>query len=102
MRNVIFSTIIIPPLIFGVTGSFAFLILFLLFTSVILIKGIFGVVGLIIAVSAVAYFFFYGRKRTAKDPYWLNITIMAFLFERKRSVQFIKRCFTKKDKILYR
>ena len=98
-RNFIFSTIINPPLVFGVTPSFAFLILFLLFLSVILVKAVFGVIGFVISVVVTIYFYLYGRKRTAKDPYWMNVIIMSFLFERKRPLEFLKRAFTKKDKV---
>jgi hypothetical protein len=102
MRNGIFSTIINPPLIFGVEGSFAFLILFLLFISVILVKAMLGVGGMIVCSFATIYFYFYGVKKSANDPYWFNVVVMAFLFERKRPVEFVLRCFSKKEKKFYR
>jgi hypothetical protein len=102
MRNIIFTTIINPPLVFGVTGAFAFLILFLLFVSSILMKALFGFVGMVLSFAAVIYFYLYGKKRTSSDPYWLNVVLMAFLFESKRPVEFISRYFTKRDKVFYR
>lgn len=98
-RNFIFSTIINPPLVFGVTPSFAFLILFLLFLSVILVKAILGFLGFVVSFVAIIYFYFYSAKRTAKDPYWLNIVLMSFLFEKKHPLRFIKRLLTKEDKV---
>jgi len=102
MRSIIYSTIINPPLIFGLTTGLAFFVLFMLFVSVILVKAIFGVLGMIIAVIAVIYFYFYSRKRTTTDPYWLNVVLMALIFERRKPLKFLVRVISKKDKILYR
>lgn len=101
-RSKIFSTVINPPLVFGVTGSFAFLILFLLFFSVIFVRITLGNAVCFITTSAIGYFYYYGVKKTAKDPYWLNLFIMVCFYERKNFFQFIKRLITKKDKKLIR
>jgi hypothetical protein len=102
MRSIIYSTIINPPLIFGLTTGLAFFMLFMLFVSVILLPLIVGVPGTIIVIIAVIYFYFYSCKRTATDPYWLNIVLMALIFERRKPLKFLVRVISKKDKILYR
>ena len=99
-RNVILTTIINPPLVAGVSPGFALFILTCFFLSVILLRAMFGFLGFMAGAAATLYLYFYARKRTATDPYWYNTVIMAFLFEKKRPLEFITRLFTKKTKTL--
>ena len=108
-KSVLFSTIIDPPLVFGITTNLAFLLLTLLFLSVILVRAIFGIPCMIIAIAATIYFYFLSSKKTEKDPYWLNIIFLAMMFEKKNpskfpsiSTKFLLRVLSKKEKILYR
>jgi len=102
MSNPIFSTIINPPLAFGVTSSFLFLLITLFFSSVTFVNNIFGLWGMIIGIVLTIMFWVYGKNKTSKDPYWLNIAVMSFLFEKKAPIRFIRRIFSKKDKVFYR
>jgi len=101
-NNIIYSTIINPPLICGVISTLAFMILLLLFVSAIFVREAFGMPAMFISLAGTIYFYFYAVKKTAKDPYWLNTVIAAALFEKRRPVQFLIRIFSKKDKVLYR
>ena len=101
-RSRIFSTIINPPLIFGVTGGFFFLIMTMLFVSFIGIRSVFGFIPFLVSFFATIYFYYKGVKKSMTDPYWLNMYVIAFFFEIKHPIQFVRRLLTKKDKIFRR
>ena len=100
-KSRIFTTLINPPLVFGVTAGFLFLVLILLF-STIPTAFVFGFLGFLVHFLIIFAFYLYGKNRSKEDPYWLNMFIMAALFEKRRPLQFLKRLFTKEDKIFRR
>jgi hypothetical protein len=99
MRSKILSTLINPPLVCGVTAPFAFILILLLFIDWVLAKDIFGPLGFIICLAAITYFYRYGCKKTATDPYWLNIFVLSVWFSRNK-LKYLTALITKKPTII--
>jgi hypothetical protein len=102
MKNPIFTTIINPPLLIGVSLPYAFFLLVLTFISIVFINVFFGKIAMISSLLGILKLYLYGKKRTRIDPFWMNVVIKAFIFEIRKPVKFIFRIFSKKEKKLYR